>query len=72
MRAVKVLAVVVCVIALGSLPASAQVPTASTAVVQGTVSDATGAVIPGAQVTLTDTATNISRSTTTDSSGFYV
>jgi len=72
MRAVKVLAVVVFVIALGILPAFAQAPTASTAVVQGTVSDATGAVIPGAEVSLTDTATNISRTTTTNSSGFYV
>lgn len=40
--------------------------------ISGTVSDATGAVVPGATVTVTDSATNQSRSTTTDKNGYYV
>ncbi|HTQ54789.1 MAG TPA: carboxypeptidase-like regulatory domain-containing protein [Bryobacteraceae bacterium] len=40
--------------------------------VTGRVTDATGAVIPGAVVTLTDTSTNISRSTQTNPSGLYL
>lgn len=39
--------------------------------VQGTVRDTSGAVIPGAAVTITDTATNESRTTTTNGVGFY-
>jgi hypothetical protein len=39
--------------------------------VQGLVSDASGAVISGANVTLTNTATNISLSTTTNETGNY-
>ena len=38
---------------------------------QGTVSDSTGAVIPGVKVTLTDNETNKTQSTATDSSGVY-
>jgi hypothetical protein len=37
----------------------------------GVVSDPTGAVVPGAHVVVTNTATHISRETTTDSSGSY-
>lgn len=40
--------------------------------ISGTVSDATGAVVPGATVTVIDSATNQSRSTTTDKNGYYV
>jgi len=39
--------------------------------VRGVVHDATGSVIIGAKVTITDTATNISSSTTTDERGYY-
>ena len=41
------------------------------AVVQGTVSDSNGAVVVGATVTLTNTATNISDTATTDRTGGY-
>jgi hypothetical protein len=37
----------------------------------GTVKDKTGAVIPNASVTVTNGATNLVRTTTTDESGFY-
>lgn len=42
------------------------------ATLSGTVTDPSGAVIPGAQVTLTSTAENASRQTVTNSSGQYV
>ena len=39
--------------------------------VSGTVADATGAVIPGATVTLTNTETTLSRTAVTNDEGFY-
>ena len=50
------------------------VPTAQAqfrASIQGVVTDPTGAVIPGATLTLTDTGTNESKVTTSDASGIY-
>ncbi len=40
--------------------------------VRGVVSDASGGVMAGAKVTITDIATNISNTTTTDHRGFYI
>lgn len=40
--------------------------------ISGTVKDSTDAVIPGANVTVTNQATGISRATTTDEDGFYL
>src|ERR1700744_6577732 len=37
----------------------------------GTVTDPTGAVVPGAVITAVNTSTNISTSTKTDSRGYY-
>ncbi|HWS89511.1 MAG TPA: TonB-dependent receptor [Pyrinomonadaceae bacterium] len=48
--------------------ASAQVNTAS---VTGLVTDAAGAVVPNASVTLKNKATNVEMTATTDSSGYY-
>jgi hypothetical protein len=45
--------------------------TASTSTVLGTVTDPSGAVIGGANVTLTNTGTGISQATTTNSAGQY-
>ncbi|MGH9625943.1 MAG: carboxypeptidase-like regulatory domain-containing protein, partial [Bryobacteraceae bacterium] len=39
--------------------------------INGTVRDSSGAVIPGASVTLTSTSTNVSRNSTTNSAGNY-
>jgi len=40
-------------------------------VITGTITDPTGAVVPGATVTITNVGTNISQSTTTGSDGSY-
>src|SRR5512143_2414106 len=44
----------------------------STATLQGTVTDASGAVVPDAQVTAINIATNLQRTATTDSTGNYL
>jgi len=51
-----------------SVPVHAQVTGAT---LSGTVTDASGAVIAGAEVSVRNTATGITRETTTDSAGFY-
>lgn len=43
----------------------------SSAAVAGTVTDSTGASLPGAKVILTNTATNVARETTSNSAGEY-
>jgi hypothetical protein len=65
MRNTLVAAVIVC---LSALSLSAQI---STATLVGTVKDASGAVVAGAQVEAKNIATGIARSTTTDSAGEY-
>jgi hypothetical protein len=57
-----------CLILGGAIGASAQT---SRGTVSGTVTDANGAVIIGAQVTLTHTETAVARDTTTNNDGFY-
>ena len=44
---------------------------AGTASVQGTITDATGAVIPNAAITLTETATQVKHTASSDGSGLY-
>ncbi len=53
---------------LSAIPCWGQVTTGTIA---GTVTDASGAVVPGAAVTATNTSTGVASSTTTDSSGRY-
>ena len=53
---------------IATLPAYAQ----AFGTISGTVSDPTGAVVPGAKVTLTETGTNFSRDVVSDSRGHYV
>jgi len=50
----------------GLTPAFAQ-----TAQVTGRISDATGAVVPGAQITLSNTGTGFKRDTVTNDEGYY-
>ncbi len=59
------------VLGVTALPAAAQV-TAGTGVIAGQVTDPSGAMVPGAQVTITDTATHNTRTTTTTATGRYV
>src|SRR5262249_60297878 len=51
-----------------SAPARAQ----STATLQGTITDAQAAVMPGVTVTIRNTGTGLERTTTTDTAGQYV
>jgi hypothetical protein len=51
-----------------SVPLHAQVTGAT---ISGTITDATGGVIAGAEISVRNTATGIIRNTTTDSAGFY-
>ena len=44
---------------------------ATTGVIEGTVSDSSGAVLPGATVTLTNTGTNFTRDLVTDADGRF-
>src|SRR5690242_7091795 len=46
--------------------------TSTTATVRGTVQDASGAVLPGATVTATNTGTKAAQTATTDSRGQYL
>ena len=53
-----------------AMPSSAQSTGSGT--ITGTVTDTTGAVVPSAPVVITDTDTNVSRTTATDGAGTYV
>src|SRR2546426_4893057 len=44
----------------------------TTATIAGAISDESGAVLPGVQVTITNTETGISRAMTTDERGYYI
>lgn len=61
-------AVLVCL----SLLCAAELRAQGTADVLGTVTDASGGVLPGATVTLTNTGTNISQTTQTTGGGEYI
>ncbi len=67
---IKASVVVVSLVLL--LPAGTQAQTAATGTVSGSVTDPTGAVVPNAEVVLTDKATNLSRSQQTNADGQYV
>jgi len=59
---------VLCIALLITTYATAQQATAR---ILGTVTDPSGAVVPGVKVAVTNTATNVGSETTTDSAGFY-
>jgi hypothetical protein len=54
-----------------ALPIALQAQTAGEGTITGTVTDGTGAVVPGATVTATNAATNISTERTSTSAGLY-
>ncbi|HSZ61158.1 MAG TPA: TonB-dependent receptor [Terriglobales bacterium] len=68
LTAVALLCVTLTLAALFATEATAQQATAK---IVGVVTDPQGAVVPGVKVTVTNTATNVTISTTTDKSGFY-
>jgi len=59
------------VLALGLCAGVVRGQLAGTGVIVGTVTDPSGAAVPGATVTVTDTSTNASRSATTNDAGRY-
>jgi hypothetical protein len=63
-------AILACIAALLIIPCG-NAQTAGTGSIQGTVTDSTGAVIPGANVTATNTATQFKHTTVTGSNGSY-
>jgi hypothetical protein len=71
MRSFKLALVLVLVVCVGgSLPVWSQ--SSSSGTVAGSVTDQSNAVVPGASVALTDTGTNIARTTTTNKEGRYI
>src|SRR5271170_5295785 len=71
MRSAKLTLVLLSVVCAGSV-LSARAQSTSTGTVAGSVTDPTGALVSGAAVTLTDTATNVARSTATNATGRYI
>jgi hypothetical protein len=68
LRVTRLVALVIFVFLCGIVPGLAQTSTTS---LRGTVSDPGGAVVSGAEVTITNSATAFSRATKTDGQGFY-
>lgn len=58
-------------LALVSVAAHGQAVSVNGGAIQGTITDASGAAISGATVTITNLGTSVSKTTTTDKSGFY-
>src|SRR5207237_1652573 len=69
----RVLAAVRSLLLVSGLPCIAAAPQAQgTSTINGTVKDPSGAVLPGVEVTATQTSTNVSRQTVTDERGNFV
>jgi hypothetical protein len=69
-RSLKLALVLLLVVCMGgALPVCAQ--STSSGTVAGTITDSSGAVVAGATVSLTDTATNATRTATTNATGRY-
>ncbi len=69
MKTILRLIAIACVLSVSCLHASAQT---SSATISGSVVDKSGAVIPGAEVTLVNQATNVAATTRTNSSGDFL
>src|SRR5713101_9779339 len=59
------------ILAFGILSAGQANAQVSGATLSGTITDPSGAAIAGAKLSITNTATGITRDVTTDSAGFY-
>ena len=64
---VKLVALAPCLLLLGQIVFAQQ----GRGTIFGTVTDASGAVVPGATITITNTATNLDTTTITNDSGYY-
>ncbi len=62
----------IAVVASMAVPFSSYAQSTSAGTITGTVTDQTGAVIPGATITVTDLSTKISRTTVSGTQGLYV
>lgn len=63
-----------CLLSLSMVIGAAQVAfaqSADTGAISGTISDKSGAVLPGATITVTNDNTGVAKTTTTNNSGFY-
>jgi Carboxypeptidase regulatory-like domain/TonB dependent receptor len=69
LSACKLSLLVIGLLLIGSIAAVAQ--SAATGTINGTVTDSSGAAIPGAKVVIVDTDTSVSRAVTTNSDGTY-
>src|SRR5215831_18314492 len=67
MRLARILFLLISVYAAGGFAQTAAI----NGQIEGTVTDATGAVVPGAKIGITNTDTGFSRSADTDSNGFF-
>ncbi len=67
-RRARILIVLTALLALAALPGFAQIDTGS---IVGTARDASGAVIPGVEIQITNVATNVAQSFVTNGSGEY-
>ena len=67
MLAARILILVGFVVGFGGLSAFAQFLSG----VEGTVHDSTGAIVPGAKVTITDTRLGVTKSSTTNEAGYF-
>ena len=67
-RILGLLAVASLIVLPAFIPSRAQVANGA---ISGTVTDASGAIIPGAKITISNTGTGVSRTMQTDDAGFY-
>jgi outer membrane receptor protein involved in Fe transport len=68
----KILLLCACMVILGVFAPDASAQQSATATVSGAVKDSNGALVTGAQVTVTQKATGISREAVTNGGGFFV
>jgi hypothetical protein len=67
----RISVLIMLVLGLGGSTAFAQLSSPYSSGIEGTVQDQSGALIPGATVTITDTRLGVSKSTTTSQAGYF-